>query len=289
MNSSLILLLLCAVAFAYRSGYIHMEVPDLVLSPLPQNYIRDEDLPRDFDWRNVDGKNYATVIRNQHTPQYCGSCWAHGALSALFDRVKIQRNAAFPDPNPSIQHILSCSNKYAGSCHGGHSSALYSWLTKNYAVEETCFPYEASDDTWHSCKFGSCYDCSHNLANPRADCFSVKNFTKYRVKEHGSLRGEKAYMKEIYARGPIAVGICATPELEAYKGGIFEDTKGQYCINHIVSLSGWGELPDGTKYWIMRNSWGNFWGENGYCRIVRGRNNLSIESSGWWAVPEEFY
>ena len=56
-----------------------------------------DDLPREQIWNNINGTNYLTNIRNQHVPQYCGSCWAHAAASALSDRIKILRKAAWPD------------------------------------------------------------------------------------------------------------------------------------------------------------------------------------------------
>ena len=65
-------------------------------------------LPESFDWGNVDGVNYLTNIRQQHNPQYCGSCWAHAATSSLSDRIKIARNAAWPDINLSPQVLISC-------------------------------------------------------------------------------------------------------------------------------------------------------------------------------------
>merc|ERR1719492_152501 len=98
--------------------------------------------PDEFTWCNKDGVNYCTINRNQHIPQYCGSCWAHGAVSALADRVKIARGAKGIDINPSVQHVLNCGD--AGSCHGGDENAAYQWIKSNGGISlETSQPYLA--------------------------------------------------------------------------------------------------------------------------------------------------
>merc|ERR1712072_1435313 len=97
-----------------------------VISPLPQDYIPTSALPTNFSWCDKDGVNYCTKSLNQHIPQYCGSCWAHGSVSALGDRIKIMRKAQAPEINLSVQHILNCGN--VGSCHGGSVDGPYQWL-----------------------------------------------------------------------------------------------------------------------------------------------------------------
>lgn len=88
-------------------------------NPLPHSYLNAKDLPDAFTWANVDGVSYLTHSLNQHLPQYCGSCWANGAISAFSDRIKIAREAKGEDINLSIQFILNCGADMAGSCHGG--------------------------------------------------------------------------------------------------------------------------------------------------------------------------
>jgi hypothetical protein len=82
-------------------------------------------------------------------------------------------------------------------------------------------------------------------------------------------------MAEIFARGPIACGVDANP-IHTYQGGVFTNSSST-SINHIISVVGWGVDGDGTKYWNVRNSWGEYWGEAGYIRVERGVNMIAIE------------
>ena len=100
-----------------------------------------KDLPTQWLWSNVDGKSMLTNIRNQHIPQYCGSCWAHASTSALSDRIKIARKAAWPDINIAPQVLISCSGD--DGCHGGEAYNAFEWMHDNEAVDETCAIYRA--------------------------------------------------------------------------------------------------------------------------------------------------
>lgn len=75
----------------------------VIRSALPQTYLKSSDLPKEFTWANVDGVNYVSRVLNQHVPQYCGSCWAHGTASSVVDRLKIMRKNAYPDISVAIQ------------------------------------------------------------------------------------------------------------------------------------------------------------------------------------------
>lgn len=85
-----------------------------------------------------------------------------------------------------------------------------------------------------------------------------------------------------------STGVNAEPLVE-YKGGVVKDTAlWHMLVNHIVAIVGWGVDEDGSDYWIVRNSWGQYWGEMGYFRILAGRNALGIEMEVAWATPGSF-
>ena len=92
-------------------------------------------------------------------------------------------------------------------------------------------------------------------------------------------------MHEIYNHGPIACGINAN-EILQYRGGILDVPHASKQIDHIISIVGWGyDSKLDKQYWIIRNSWGEYWGEMGYVRVVLGENQLGTELSCAWATP----
>lgn len=121
---------------------------------------------------------------------------------------------------------------------------------------------------------------------PGKGCFVQPRAKIYGVKEYGLVKGEANMMNEIFQRGPITCAIAVTTELKNYTGGIFVDKTGRLEEDHDISVTGWGE-ENGTKYWIVRNSWGSYWGEGGTFRLIRGINNLNIEGDCSWAVPTD--
>jgi hypothetical protein len=126
----------------------------------------------------------------------------------------------------------------------------------------------------------------HTPESPEVpQCFPVKKVIRYKAKMYGRIAGEHAMMKELL-NGPITCGIGCSDEFTwNYTAGIFEDKTNFTDVDHDVEIVGWGE-EDGVKYWKVRNSWGTYWGMNGFFKIIRGVNNLAIESDCHFIVPE---
>jgi len=283
-----------------RSEYV--ELPGLVkndyTSPLPHTYLKNGTVPSSWNWGDVNGVNYLTRTLNQHIPQYCGACWAHGALSSFADRIKIARKAKGVDYNLAIQYILNCGGDVAGSCHGGSAVGTFQFIKQSGFVPfDSCLPYSACSSEssegfcgkadWTCTKINTCRTCSTFTENG-GKCSEVDYFPNATIAEYGSLpNNAEAIKAEIYARGPVAAGVNAVPLLK-YAGGIFNNPNADRGVDHIVSLVGYGQSADGSQYWIARNSWGEYWGEMGYFRIKMGQDQLGIESMVSWATPKSW-
>jgi cathepsin X len=249
-----------------------------ITQPMPHTYIKA--VPTNWDWRNAKGRNFLSSTRNQHIPQYCGSCWCMGSTSSLADRINILRGGSWPSAYLSCQNVISCGN--AGSCEGGDPLPVYGYANSNGIPDETCNNYVAQDT--QCTPMMQCGTC-----DPTGECASIPKYKTYMVGDYGSISGVTQMQAEIYARGPISCGIEATPTLEKFRGGyVYSEYDPTPEINHIIAVVGWGvEANNGTAYWIVRNSWGTPWGEQGFFRIVLGQPNynLAIETDCSFGVP----
>ena len=249
-----------------------------------------------IDWRDFNDQNYLTYIKNQHIPVYCGSCWAQAATSVLADRLNIQninQKITFPKLTFSVQSLINC--KSGGSCFGGDEAFLFSLLEKknsffnknNFKIPiETCKIYKSRNPDNFFCN--STKICSLESKNK---FYNIKNFSGIQIKKWGRVRGVE-YIKEILIDGPITCNLFITPQFKDYKKNkftdkikIFDIEEDFFSMNHVVSIVGWNKDEIG-EYWIVRNSWGREWGDDGFIFMRSGKNLLGIESNCAWAIPE---
>lgn len=115
------------------------------------------DLPDNHFWGDVDGTNYLSWTKQQHIPQYCGSCWAQGSTSALADRTNILvKNAVSWELSPQV--VMNCNA--GGSCNGGDPAQVYEFAANHGIPHDSCQTYLAAnpDDAWCNGTW-ICEDC----------------------------------------------------------------------------------------------------------------------------------
>lgn len=216
--------------------------------PMPEK----SELPAAFDWRNQGGD---VPIRNQGG---CGSCWAFSTVGALECAIKIRDGVT---ANLSEQYLISCNNK-GWSCGGG-------WFAHSYhmnahdpcdgtgAVMESEFPYAASSSPGCSCPYEHPYTIeSWAYIGPQYGMASVSEIKQ-----------------AIVDYGPVSTCITANGAMQGYGGGIFNACTDD-PINHAVVIVGWDDNQGSNGVWIIRNSWGSWWGEGGYMRIEYGCSSV---------------
>ncbi|XP_033121393.1 dipeptidyl peptidase 1-like [Anneissia japonica] len=230
-----------------------------------------ETLPSEFDWRNVAGQNFVTPVRNQ---AQCGSCYAFASMAMLEARLKIETNNTVSKVF-SPQDVVDCS-EYSQGCSGGFPYLIAGKYAQDFGVvEESCSSYTGKD--------GKCVPnkCQRYYS---ADYSYVGGF-------YGACN--EALMRiALLKNGPLAVGFEVLDDFFNYKHGIYQHTGLQdkfnpfETTNHAVLVVGYGtDATTGLNYWSVKNSWGPTWGENGYFRIVRGADEVGIESMAVESFP----
>lgn len=245
-------------------------------------HLNADDLPKNFNWGNKDGKNYLTRIHNQKIPIYCGSCWAESATATISDRISIMRGAAFPEIVISPQVLLNCDYGNSG-CRGGSHVTVLEYVKQHFVTDESCSPFVGRDyNEGQVCDDQAfCKDC-----DATGKCWAPASYDKYTVLSYGNIRSGDVtgIMKEIYQNGPMICSINHKPIDNYFNYTDVYASNDKGGITHAVELVGWGETEQGTPYWIMKNSFGEEWGDRGYIKIFRGNNTIHIEEACTWVT-----
>ncbi|XP_028272429.1 cathepsin O [Parambassis ranga] len=212
---------------------------------------RLEELPAKFDWRD---KAVVAPVQNQ---QACGSCWAFSVVGAI---QSVHAIGGSQLQQLSVQQVVDCSFQNAG-CNGGSPSNALRWLQQSRVklVTESEYPYKA--------KTGICHFFSQSHGG-----VAVKNFTA-----HDFSGQEVAMMGQLVEHGPLAAIVDAV-SWQDYLGGIIQHHCSSQWSNHAVLVVGYDASGD-TPYWIVQNSWGTTWGNEGYVYIKIGANVCGIADS----------
>jgi cathepsin X len=226
---------------------------------------------------------------------------SHASLSTLADPIKIARKAQGDDIHLSIQYILYCGSE-AGSCHGGSMLKTYKFIHETGFIPfDTSQPYlvclkESQEGFCPYVLDTTCSPmniCSRTCTPGTGECAEINVFPNATVAEYGKYKqSDLTAIKqaEVFERGPVVAGVWGALLLD-YSGGVFADLDTPRNTTHAVSIVGWGKDDDtGKQHWIVRNSWGEYWGENmGFFRVLLGENVLGIESEVVWATHLEYF
>lgn len=200
-------------------------------------------VPADFDWRT---QKTLSPIMNQGN---CGSCWDFSASATFRDALVVQLGNAYVN---STQQVLDCNSQGYG-CNGGFFDVGEYFVSPGVSTENDYGAYTAKKQ---SCKKGV-------PVTAKAGSWAY-------VAQQNGAPSDSEIKAAIYQYGPVSVGVAADSNFQNYTSGVFSNCTARQ-LNHAVQLVGWS---DSGGYWIMRNSWGTNWGEQGYMRLKYGCNGI---------------
>jgi len=201
-----------------------------------------------LDWRT---KNAVNPVQNQGQ---CGSCYSFSAVASVEGAWAIKKGQLL---KLSEQQIVDCSRSFGNEgCNGGLEQSVFKYIISNKGlVASSQYPYTGRDT--QACK----------KLTPTVTISSYVDVPQ----------GNEVQMMAAAQKGPVSIAIDASHSFQFYSRGVFDDSRCGTSLDHAVNVVGFGtDAPTNKDYWIVRNSWGPGWGENGYARFVRGKNQCGM-------------
>lgn len=206
------------------------------------------EIPNEVDWRTLGA---VTPVKDQG---HCGSCWSFSATGALEGQHFRKNNELV---SLSEQNLIDCSKKFGNNgCNGGLMDLAFKYIKKNGGIDtEKTYPYKADDEKCHYKKANSGATDAGFVDIPSGD--------------------EKKLKAAIATIGPCSVAIDASHEsFQFYSEGVYYEPE---CsaeeLDHGVLAVGYGTDEAGLDYWLIKNSWGESWGQKGYIKMARNKKN----------------
>jgi len=214
-------------------------------------------LPTHYDWRDINGQNFMTSVKDQ---QECGSCATFSSVGAYEGQIKVTLNNPFIEPDMSEQEVFSCSGC---SCYmGGTLFQPLGIITKQGAPDDPCMVYKSGTT-------GKVVPCDNR-------CSDYAERSMHASQYKFMMMATVDQIKNALMNGPVVVGMYVFADFKNYTGGVYHHVTGRILGGHGVVIVGW---DDADECWIVKNSWSEDWGENGYFRIKWGDSFIGLQAA----------
>jgi C1A family cysteine protease len=219
-------------------------------------------MPASVDWRK---QGIVTPPKSQES---CGSCYSFGTLGVIESAIAKSTGKML---DLAEQQVVDCSfhlrGDMNGGCEGGHEVVVMDYVKQNGLVLEDSYRYTSGKSRSHA----SCQKKSGTFG---------KNLKYLRVPPND----ERALAEAIAQYGTLTMSISGeNRDFQMYRGGIYDNPSCSKNVDHLISVVGYGS-ENGKDFWIVKNSWGATWGENGFGRVRRGVNMCGVVSDASYAV-----